>query len=62
MGRARTQSATPARCTICNQNFGRQEHLQRHMKRHTLEKPYHCLLCGKHFSRLDVLNRHTISH
>ncbi|KAH7345996.1 hypothetical protein BKA66DRAFT_433566, partial [Pyrenochaeta sp. MPI-SDFR-AT-0127] len=49
-------------CSVCHQSFGRQEHLTRHVRIHTREKPYQCPLCQKCFSRLDVLNRHTASH
>ncbi|KAH7123486.1 hypothetical protein B0J13DRAFT_154808 [Dactylonectria estremocensis] len=50
------------KCHICQSVFARQEHLTRHIRRHTHEKPYKCLECGKCFSRLDVLHRHTSSH
>ncbi|PVI04242.1 hypothetical protein DM02DRAFT_669238, partial [Periconia macrospinosa] len=61
MGPPRTQLSLVC-CSICNQSFGRQEHLIRHVRIHTREKPYQCSLCGKRFSRLDVLNRHAASH
>lgn len=49
-------------CGLCQSTFTRQEHLRRHVRSHTTEKPYHCLQCEKSFSRLDVLHRHNQSH
>ncbi|KAI8715892.1 hypothetical protein NCS52_01098100 [Fusarium sp. LHS14.1] len=53
---------TQIKCDICNCTFARQEHLTRHTRSHTREKPYQCLQCNKTFSRLDVLQRHISSH
>ncbi|KAI5456948.1 hypothetical protein BGZ63DRAFT_408418 [Mariannaea sp. PMI_226] len=49
-------------CRFCQTSFARHEHLSRHIRSHTREKPYRCLECKKSFSRQDVLNRHTSSH
>ncbi|KAL6407027.1 melanin regulator CMR1 [Ilyonectria robusta] len=50
------------KCHICQSVFARQEHLTRHIRSHTREKPFKCVQCGKCFSRPDVLSRHTSSH
>lgn len=39
----------------CGRLFKRLEHLKRHVRTHTQERPYVCNLCGKKFSRSDNL-------
>ncbi|KAJ2218976.1 Up in starvation, partial [Coemansia sp. RSA 485] len=48
----------------CAQAFDRVEHLNRHKRRHTGEKPYRCLIskCTKLFSRFDNMMQHVGIH
>ncbi|KAJ4857925.1 fungal specific transcription factor domain-containing protein [Trichoderma breve] len=51
------------RCHRCNRLFARSEHLQRHERSHTKEKPFQCSQCPKAFTRKDLLSRHDrLSH
>ena len=38
-------------CSWCSLSFSKKEHLVRHTRSHTREKPFTCSLCGKLFSR-----------
>lgn len=49
-------------CEVCQATFSRQEHLARHSRSHTTEKPFECPYCRKGFSRSDALHRHIKSH
>ncbi|KAG7404133.1 Regulatory protein ADR1 [Fusarium oxysporum f. sp. rapae] len=44
-------------CSYCERGFRKPEHLRRHTRIHTKEKPYRCH-CGSSFSRRDLLLRH----
>ncbi|BFZ58730.1 CRISPR system Cascade subunit CasD [Savitreella phatthalungensis] len=51
-------------CPKCHRRFKRLEHVKRHERSHTLEKPYTCSYegCGRHFSRSDNLKAHEKTH
>lgn len=46
------------RCTVCGRGFTQQIDLQRHLTRHTGEKPFKCHLCKAQFIRADNLRKH----
>ncbi|ORX45474.1 hypothetical protein DM01DRAFT_1410950 [Hesseltinella vesiculosa] len=55
------------RCTgfgNCNMVFTRSEHLARHARKHTGEKPFKCVVpgCERMFSRFDNMIQHTATH
>ncbi|KAJ0413512.1 hypothetical protein BJY00DRAFT_296793 [Aspergillus carlsbadensis] len=57
-----TNRRKPRVCPYCKRSFRRYEHLQRHLRLHTNEKPYKCD-CGASYSRQDLLKRHqSIGH
>ncbi|RAH47865.1 uncharacterized protein BO95DRAFT_461615 [Aspergillus brunneoviolaceus CBS 621.78] len=60
--RRSTAGAKSRICVHCGRSFRRTEHLERHVRTHTKEKPYICF-CGAAFTRRDLLKRHTnIAH
>ncbi|KAL2164463.1 hypothetical protein VTH06DRAFT_3679 [Thermothelomyces fergusii] len=46
----------------CGRLFKRLEHLKRHVRTHTQERPYICPYCNKAFSRSDNLAQHKRTH
>ncbi|KAL3496440.1 hypothetical protein BJX62DRAFT_194041 [Aspergillus germanicus] len=42
-------------CPWCSRSFTKDEHLARHARTHTREKPFSCTVCQKTFSRQLVL-------
>jgi predicted RNA-binding Zn-ribbon protein involved in translation (DUF1610 family) len=45
-------------CPLCGSIFQRPEHLKRHMRSHSSEKPFECDECGKKFNRADNMKAH----
>ncbi|KAI8979318.1 hypothetical protein BDF20DRAFT_820337 [Mycotypha africana] len=65
----KTRSTKPKlfQCTgfgDCHMVFTRSEHLARHTRKHTGEKPYLCIVpgCTRRFSRFDNMMQHTQTH
>ncbi|XP_037130506.1 zinc finger protein 467-like [Syngnathus acus] len=46
-------------CSDCGQRYTRREHLKRHTRSHTGEKPFLCSVCGQRFTRKGTLTLHT---
>ncbi|ODV59181.1 C2H2-type zinc finger protein ASCRUDRAFT_16582, partial [Ascoidea rubescens DSM 1968] len=47
-------------CPLCKARFHRPEHVKRHLRSHSSEKPFHCDQpgCNKRFNRNDNLKAH----
>lgn len=50
------------KCNICNKEYTRLNHLQRHMAGHGRRKVHICKICNKTLTRLEHLKRHLITH
>ncbi|KAF1816414.1 hypothetical protein P152DRAFT_388823, partial [Eremomyces bilateralis CBS 781.70] len=57
---------TPAQalfqCAECKRTYTRLDHLSRHVRSHTKEKPFVCDTCLKPFARADLMKRHAAGH
>lgn len=51
-------SQLPLGCDHCAYRTSRQDKLQRHMLKHTNERPFSCPMCDKHFSQSHHLKNH----
>ncbi|CUA76092.1 urate oxidase [Rhizoctonia solani] len=45
-------------CPVCLATFTRPQHVARHMRSHTGDRPYKCSVCNDSFGRSDLLKRH----
>ncbi|QMW35001.1 hypothetical protein G4B84_010492 [Aspergillus flavus NRRL3357] len=59
--RSRKTSQEERICSVCSQSFKKAEHLARHFRSHTKERPFMCQVCGKLYARQDTLLRHARS-
>ncbi|XP_042344536.1 zinc finger protein 569-like [Plectropomus leopardus] len=50
------------KCDTCGRDFRCKSDLQRHMLKHTGERPHTCNTCGKSFSQTSVLKVHLRTH
>jgi uncharacterized Zn-finger protein len=62
--RKETEKEKLFECKACNRTFARLEHLSRHERTHTGEKPFICPFpdCKKRFGRTDEVTRHLPVH
>ena len=49
-------------CGSCNARYARADHLIRHVRSHTQQRPFVCTVCAKGFGRQDLLKRHMNGH
>ncbi|PWY85872.1 hypothetical protein BO94DRAFT_598094 [Aspergillus sclerotioniger CBS 115572] len=59
---SRARDTKERRCPWCSRSFAKEDHLSRHIRSHTREKPFTCSVCNKAFSRHDSLLRHARNH
>lgn len=49
-------------CGMCKAEYSRADHLIRHVRSHTKQRPFSCTVCSKGFGRQDLLKRHLVLH
>ncbi|KAH6923642.1 hypothetical protein HPB50_004319 [Hyalomma asiaticum] len=49
-------------CSMCHKRFFLREDLDKHMRVHTMERPYECDVCGQSFRQLCNMKRHRNMH
>ncbi|PWW73007.1 hypothetical protein C7212DRAFT_359756 [Tuber magnatum] len=62
MRRTGPRVAKERKCHYCGKLFSKTEHLERHERSHTKDRPFQCQTCGKKYTRNDTLLRHSKSH
>lgn len=50
------------KCKFCNKGFARKNNMERHVRRHTGERPFGCPECGSRFSHKSTLLGHLNLH
>lgn len=49
-------------CDVCGRRFRQTNDLRKHLRTHTMEKPFKCEDCGKAFARADYRKKHMRMH
>ncbi|XP_014261822.1 zinc finger protein 33B-like isoform X2 [Cimex lectularius] len=49
-------------CRTCTKCFKRKEHLNQHVKSHSVDRPFKCRSCSRSFNRKEHMMRHELCH